>query len=646
MRRRLAAALALTLAAGLAAPAPAQTPDRRVQGTATLENIPPIPDEVMAAVQRYQSARQAVLADWLADGSLLIATRFGATPQIHRVAQPLGARTQLTFAAEPISEVHAVPGSDRFVYSRDSGGDEWFQLYVQDGSGAAVSFTEPGSRNSDAVVSRDGRRVYWARSTKGSGEYAILAADIANPASRRVVLEEKAGSIFPADVSDDGTRLLMVREVSNREHRLRVLDLASGKVSELTPGAAATYEDAVFTRGGKTVLVRSNKDSDARRILEIDVATGKATPVSGSSAWDVEALDVSPDGRLMAWAVNEEGYSTIGLRDLGSGRDLSLPAGTPRGVVTALQFSQDSRRLAFSIASPTTPGDVYSVDVTGGGLTRWTASELGPIDPKTLVTPKLVRFKSFDGLSVPAFVYRPAGAAPGARTPVLISIHGGPEGQARPGWSPSTQYYADQLGATVIVPNVRGSDGYGRKYIDLDNGPKREDSVKDIGALIDWVATQPDLDAGRIAVIGGSYGGYMVLASMTHYSDRLAGGVELFGISNWVSFLEHTEAYRRDNRRGEYGDERVPAMRAVFEKISPMANVARITKPMLVQQGVNDPRVPKSESDQVVAALRARGVPVSYLVFADEGHGWRKRPNQETSLAVETVFLRQLFAGR
>ena len=228
---------------------------------------------------------------------------------------------------------------------------------------------------------------------------------------------------------------------------------------------------------------------------------------------------------------------------------------------------------------------------------------------------------------------------------MLISIHGGPEGQSRPGWNPQVQSYADQLGATVIVPNVRGSSGYGAKYLNLDNGPKREDSVKDIGALLDWVATRPDLDPRRVAVIGGSYGGYMVLATMTHYSDRLVGAVNLFGISNWISFLQNTEAYRRDNRRAEYGDERDPAMRAVFQRISPLSNVGKITKPMLVEQGVNDPRVPKSESDQLVAALRARGVPVSYLVFADEGHGWRKRPNQELSNAVETVFLRDLLKG-
>jgi dipeptidyl aminopeptidase/acylaminoacyl peptidase len=286
------------------------------------------------------------------------------------------------------------------------------------------------------------------------------------------------------------------------------------------------------------------------------------------------------------------------------------------------------------------------VRVADGAVTRWTESEAGAIERRTLVEPQLIHFASFDGLSVPAFVYRPARAAASEKTPVLIVIHGGPEGQDRPGWSPTIQYFADQLGATVITPNVRGSTGYGRRYLDLDNGPKREDTLKDIGALIDWVGTRPELDAKRVAVLGGSYGGYMVLGTMTKYSDRLAGAVESFGISNWVSFLEHTEAYRRDLRRAEYGDERDPKMRAVLEQISPLHNVANITKPMLVAQGVNDPRVPKGESDQIVAALRARGVPVGYLVFADEGHGWRKKPNQDLALGEETMFLQKLFAAR
>jgi len=281
--------------------------------------------------------------------------------------------------------------------------------------------------------------------------------------------------------------------------------------------------------------------------------------------------------------------------------------------------------------------------VAGATLTRWTTSELGELDPERLAEPELIRFRSFDGLSVPAFVYRPTGVAPGTRTPVIIDIHGGPEAQTRPSWNYGAQYFADVLKATVILPNVRGSDGYGRRYLNLDNAEKREDSVKDIGALLDWIAKQPGLDARRVAVYGQSYGGYMSLAVMTHYSDRLVGGVERYGISNWTTFLQNTEAYRRDNRRAEYGDERDSDMQAVFARISPMANIGRITKPMLVMQGANDPRVPQSESDQVVARLRQNGNETWYVLFADEGHGFAKKPNNDLRREVETMFLRKVF---
>jgi dipeptidyl aminopeptidase/acylaminoacyl peptidase len=311
-----------------------------------------------------------------------------------------------------------------------------------------------------------------------------------------------------------------------------------------------------------------------------------------------------------------------------------------------MAFSPDGRKLGFSLSGATTAGDVWSWDVPGRALSRWTRSELGGIDAATLAEPKLIRFRSFDGQSVPAFVYRPKKARPGLRTPVIIDIHGGPEAQTRAAWNPGAQYFADTLGATVILPNVRGSEGYGKTYLNADNGPKREDSVRDIGALLDWIGRQPDLDAKRVAVYGQSYGGYMSLASMTLYSNRLVGGVERYGISDFNTFLTNTEAYRRDNRRAEYGDERTPEMKAVFARINPLANLNKIGKPMLVMQGANDPRVPQSESDQVVAGLRRNGVETWYVLFADEGHGFLKKPNNDLRREVETVFLRKLFAPR
>jgi len=645
MIRHLLATAAIAVAvAPVAAQTSAQPPavPTRTVGSATLQGVPAIPADIAAAVQRYQNSRAAQFEDWLPDGSMLIATRFGATQQLHHVAAPGAARTQITFGSEPVAGAHTIPGSDRFVMSHDIGGDEWFQLYTRGLTGTDTALTEPGTRNGSPVFSKDGSLLVWSRATKGSAAYTLLALDPKQPGSPRT-LHQADGAIEPADLTADKSRLIFVRGISNREDQLFELDLAAGKTTRIAPKATpAVYQDPRYLPNGRSLIVISDRDSDTRRLVEIDLATGRQTVLTPDLKWDVESYDLSDDGRVLAYAVNEDGFSRVVVQDRVTRRALPQPS-LPKGVLTALKFTPDGKRLAVGLTSATSAGDVWAWDVEGTQLVRWTTSELGELDPAALAEPELIRFKSFDGLSVPAFVYRPKGVPAGTRTPVIIDIHGGPEAQTRPIWNYGAQYFADTLKATVILPNVRGSDGYGKRYLNLDNAEKREDSVKDIGALIDWIGTQPGLDAKKVAVYGQSYGGYMSLAVMTHYSDKLVGGVERYGISNWVSFLNNTEAYRRDNRRAEYGDERNPKMRQVFAKISPLANVARITKPMLVMQGANDPRVPQSESEQVVAKLRANGTDTWYVLFADEGHGFLKKPNNDLRREVETVFLKRLF---
>lgn len=636
----------LAFAALIAVPASAQQApvDTRQVGSARLENVPEIPQDIRDAVQRYQNYREARFQDWLPDGSMLITTRFGSTMQVHHVPSPGAARRQLTYYGEPVGGAKTVPGQSRFVLTRDTGGDEWFQLFVRDLDGVGQPLTEPVTRNQSPVFAKDGSLLVWSRAIKGSADYAIMAADPTDPKSRRM-LWQGTGAVGPQDISADKATVLLGRGISNRENQLMLLDMASGKVTpvDFSVTAKARFEDPRFIDDDKAILAITNAGGDFRRLMKIDIATGKMTQISDTVDWDVESYDLSPDGRTLAYTINEDGYSRVLVSSLTTPRAISSPK-LPRGVVTALEFSPDGGKLAIGLTNATTAGDVWDVDMGSGAVTRWTRSEAGELDPARLVEPELVRFKSFDGLSVPAFVYRPKNAAADAKLPVIIDIHGGPEAQTRPSWNPGAQYFADVLGAVVILPNVRGSDGYGTKYLNLDNGPLREDSVKDIGALIDWAGQQPGMDADRIAVYGQSYGGYMSLAAMTFYSDRLVGGVERYGISDFASFLRNTEAYRRDNRRAEYGDERDPKMRAVFERIAPLENVGKIAKPMLVMQGANDPRVPQSESDQVVTALRGNGVETWYVLYADEGHGFMKKANNDLRREVETVFLQKLFA--
>lgn len=639
-------ALSLLLAVSIPAMAAVET---RQQGSARLENVPPVPAEVSAAVQRYQMNRAAEFEDWLADGSLLIGTRFGATRQLHRVLAPGADRTQLTFGADPVAGAIAIPGTESFVLTRDTDGDEWFQLFLRGVSGPARQLTEPGTRNQSVVVSKDGHLLVWAEARKGSSAYRIMGLDPAVPGDAKE-LYKSDGAAGPSAIAPGNGKLIFLRSLSNRENQIFELDLASGTATRIAAGApAARYESVRYSPNPGKLLAISDRDSDTRQLVELDMATGAqrviAPQAGGGRKWDVEEFTLSPDGRTLAYAQNVDGFSRLQLIDLATGKALPAPQ-LPNGVLQSLGFSPDGKRLALGFTNATSAGDVWSWDIADGKLLRWTTSELGELDPATLAEPRLIRFKSFDGESIPAFVYRPKGVGDGVRTPVIIDIHGGPESQTRPIWNYGAQNFADALGATVILPNVRGSDGYGRRYLNLDNAAKREDSVKDIGALLDWVKAQPDLDPAKVAVYGQSYGGYMSLAVMTHYSDRLAGGIARYGISDFATFLKNTESYRRDNRRAEYGDERDSAMQKVFARISPMANIAKISKPMLIMHGANDPRVPQSESDQVVAKLRAQGNETWYVLFADEGHGFLKKPNNDLRREVETLFLKKLFGEK
>jgi dipeptidyl aminopeptidase/acylaminoacyl peptidase len=376
--------------------------------------------------------------------------------------------------------------------------------------------------------------------------------------------------------------------------------------------------------------------------VRLTVSSGERSVVSSDPKWGVVDLVVSRDGRQVAWARNEDGASALYVAEA---RKLHRPRRVPlpTGVVGAMGFDPAGERLGFSFEQPTTPADVWTWSLREKALTRWTTSEVGGLDPAGFVAPTLAHAKSFDGREIPYWRYVPE--APGKRLPVIVSIHGGPEGQTQASFSPNFQYWARELGVAVIAPNVRGSTGYGRSWVGLDDGALREDSVRDIGAVLDAIASDPALDPTRVAVSGASYGGYMTLASLVHHGERLRCGVDSVGISNFVTFLERTEDYRKDLRRVEYGDERDPEMRAFLQRISPLTHVGRLRKPLLVVQGLNDPRVPASEAEQIVRAVREQGGTAWYLLANDEGHGFRRKSNREALMDVTTVFLEQCLLG-
>jgi dipeptidyl aminopeptidase/acylaminoacyl peptidase len=521
------------------------------------------------------------------------------------------------------------------------GGAENFQILFRDlKTGTTTLLTDGKSRNIGPEWSNKGDRFAWAGNARNGRDMDLYVADPKAPEAAKRVLERE-GSWAVLDWSADDASLLVKREVSVNESYLYVLGIADGKLEPVNPKPGAiAYGDAVFARKGRGLYLASDEGSEFLRLRYYDLAAKSMTDLSGDIPWDVESIALTRAGDRLAFLTNEGGTSRLTLLDTAT-RARTRPGGIPEGIVSRLRFSPEGTRLAFTLESATIPGDAYVLDLKYNAVTRWTESEVGGLDASGFIAPQTIEYPTFDQVNdaprrVPALLYQPRSAGP---HPVLVIIHGGPEGQSRPGFSATTQYDLRELGIAVLLPNVRGSTGYGKTYTTLDNGPKREDSVKDIGALLDWIATRKDLDASRVAVFGGSYGGYMVLACLTHYGDRLRAGIEIVGISNFVTFLKSTSGYRQDLRRVEYGDERDPKMLETLQQISPLNSVDRIRTPIFIAQGKNDPRVPMSESEQMLEAVKKNGVPAWYLLAKDEGHGFRKKPNTDFYGSAVALFL-------
>ncbi|MGZ5271570.1 MAG: S9 family peptidase [Ramlibacter sp.] len=608
------------------------------------EGIPPIPASLAEEVRRYTESRSARFLDWHpVRREMLVGTRFAETPQVHLLKAPIGARSQLTFFPERVGGALWQPTQgDYFIFSKDVGGGEWFQYYRYDiDTGAITLLTDGASRNTGAIWSHKGDRVAYHSTRRNRKDGDLYLMDPRQPATDRLLAPLEGGGWEVVDWSPDDSQLLLQEYVSVNESYLWLVDVATGSKRPVTPrgGPPVAYGDARFSHDGKGLWVTADRDAEFKHLGYIDLASGRFDDVTRTLRWDVDALDLSRDGSRIAFLVNEAGISRLHLLDTATRRELPVPQ-LPVGHLAGVRFHPNGQDLALTYVGSRTPGDVYTVDTRSGKVERWTESELGGIVPAQLMEPQLIRWKSFDGLEITGFLTKPPARFTGKR-PVIINIHCGPEGQALPTYQGRGNYFVNELGVAVIHPNVRGSTGFGKTFVALDNGFRREDSYKDIGALLDWIATQPDLDASRVMVTGGSYGGHMTWAIASLYGDRLRAALPVVGMSNLVTFLEHTEAYRRDLRRVEYGDERDPKMRAFLERIAPMNNTGRIRHPVFVVQGLNDPRVPYTEAEQMVRTIRANGAPVWYLLAKNEGHGFSKKPNADYQFYATVQFVRE-----
>ncbi len=633
-----AALLAVPLTAAFAqTPAPAPAPAVVEKPAAlTADGIPAVPAELAVRTRPYMEFRTAGFAGWNArDRSMLITTRFGNTNQLHRVATPLGVREQISFEAEPTGGSWS-PTGDVLVATRDTGGSEFFQIYTL-AAGRLTLLTDGRSRNGLNAWSHDGRWIAYTSTRRNGTDSDIYVMDPRDPATNRMVAQVQGGGWGVADFSHDGRRAVAVQYISVAKSNPYLLDLASGRMTAIGDhGRDIAYGGAEFAPDG-TLWVTSDEGSDFQRLGRLDPATGRFTPVVTNISWDVENFDVSDDGRTIAFVTNEAGIGRLRLLDTRTGAARLVPD-LPAGTIGGLQIAPWGA-VGFSLSSARSPSDVYSVDPRTLNVTRWTRSETGGLDASVNAEPELVEVRSFDGERVSGFLYRPDARRHPGRRPLLVNIHGGPESQARPGFLGRNNYLVNELGIAIFYPNVRGSTGFGKRFVNLDNGPAlRENSVRDIGAFLDRLQDDPALDRNRFGVTGGSYGGYMCYAAAIRFGERLRAANCVVAISNFVTFLENTQSYRRDLRRVEYGDERDAEQRAALTAISPLTRVSELRMPLMVVTGANDPRVPQSEADQMVAAVRNAGRPAWHLIGQNEGHGFAKKENQDYNFWVNLMF--------
>lgn len=604
--------------------------------------VPVVPPQLIDRLRQYQNTREAAFAGWSPDGDgILVATRFGNSTQLHRVYVPGGRREQITFFDEPVAGRFVPNSRDGAVLATLSkGGSEKNQVYLVDRvTSRTTLLTDGESRNLLGPVRHNGEQMIVPSTRRNGRDTDLYVADVRTPHSESLLMQT-AGEYWTADDwSFDGARLLLSRYVSINEGYPALFDIKSRQRTDLPlPGEGpAAVGRLAFRPDGKAAYITTDARGEFLELGRLDLQTMRYDWPAGDLNWDVNALEVDPRSGRVAIAVNADGASQLYLLSGADLRKLDLPL----GIASGLEFSPDGKQLGFTLARPDAPADAYSIRLADAELLRWTHSETGGLDPEGFIAPTQVRVRSFDGRQVPAYYFRPAAATRERPAAVLITIHGGPESQYRPFFSPFSQFAVKELGLAVIAPNVRGSAGYGKTYLKLDNAERRLDSVKDIGAVLDWIAEQPELDASRVAVMGGSYGGFMVLSSLVHFPERIKAGIDIVGIANFLTFLERTSPYRQDLRRAEYGDERKPEMRAFFERINPTAGADQIRSALLVAHGRNDPRVPFFEAEQIAEKVRTAGRPV-WTVYADnEGHGFAKKDNRDYLTAVEVLFLKE-----
>lgn len=635
----------LILLLALSALSPTQAQDRPIALGKNIEatGVPPIPASLAQEVQPYAGIYGLPLAGWDVARREIWLKGLSNVTWVSRIKEPGAApnASSIYIQSSGIYDIYFQPQGKYLAYTRDTDGNETFQLYLYEIGAARTTLLSDGkTRSTEPVWSNGGDKIIYSSSPSGVQGVSLRLVTPSDPKTDHLFVLSSGGYLKAYDWTPDDKQIVYCDFASNVASTLWLLDIASGRKTLLSPksGQSELYDNPQFSKDGKGIYVVTDHDSDFRRLAYIDFASGKISYIPSSSRWDVDEFQLGPDGKTMAFVTNEDGISRLHLFDMIAGKERLAPQ-LPVGIISDLKWRRDSVDLAFNFKSSRTPNDVYSVNTDTGKVELWAKSVTNGFDTETLSQPELIHWKSFDQKTVSGFLYRPPSKFKGKR-PVIIDIHGGPEEQYRPGFLYENNYFLNEMGVAKIYPNVRGSSGYGKAFSHSDDGIKREDAVKDIGALLDWIKRQPDLDADRVMVQGGSYGGYLALSAAYIYPSRIKAVASDSGLTHLLSCAEHTEEWRRGLQRTEFGDEREPTVRQFMERTAPLKNAQKIKSALLISHGQNDPRVPVAEAASLVAATKNR-VPVWYIMAKDEGHGFAQRSNRDYRLYASILFVKE-----
>ena len=584
--------------------------------------LPKVPASLAREVEPYTRLSAYSLAGWNpGERELWTKSLASNASSVFSVASPGDNLQPKLIIPTGVYDIYFNPQASSLVYVKDNGGNEVFQLYGFDAAKYKSSLVSDGkSRNTEPVWSNRGDQLIYSSNRRNGSDTDLYVVNPSDPSTTRLLAQD-TGYLKVFDWSPDDTQAVFYNWLSANESYLYTVDVKSGQKTLLTPKLGSekvAYDFAQFSGDGKGIYLTTDRDSEFLRLAYMNLATKELTYLTDHIKWNIEDFKVSPDRKTLAFVSNEDGISRLHLLDLSTkkAKDVAVPG---LGVISNLRWHKNSNDLAFVLSSARSVWDIYSLNTKTEKIERWVKGISEGINVEKFSEPELIHWKSFDDRQISGFLYRPPAKFAGKR-PVIIDIHGGPDDQARPQFNGPDNYFISELGIAKIYPNVRGSTGHGKSFLKLDNGYDREAAIKDIGALFDWIKSQPYLDADRVMVTGWSYGGYVSLSVAANYSDRIRAAQSVSGPTNLATYIERTEAWRRDRRREEYGDERDSKMRAFLEQTAPLNNAGKIKKPLMIVQGENDARVRASEAEQMVQAVKKNGTPVWYLLAKNEGH--------------------------